>query len=55
MTSVESLSHTRWDCMYHLVWVPNTALSGSQFQASGFAGGHSILLAISTGTPEPGA
>lgn len=22
MTSVESLSHTRWDCKYHLVWVP---------------------------------
>jgi putative transposase len=22
MTSVENLSHTRWDCKYHLVWVP---------------------------------
>ena len=22
MTGVESLSHTRWDCKYHLVWVP---------------------------------
>ena len=22
MTRVESLSHTRWDCKYHLVWIP---------------------------------
>ena len=22
MTTAESLSHTRWDCKYHLVWVP---------------------------------
>ena len=22
MATVESLSHTRWDCKYHLVWVP---------------------------------
>ena len=22
MATVESLSHTRWECKYHLVWVP---------------------------------
>jgi putative transposase len=22
MTPAESLNHTRWDCKYHLVWVP---------------------------------
>ena len=22
MTSVESLSHTKWECKYHLVWIP---------------------------------
>ena len=22
MTNVESLSHTRWECKYHVVWIP---------------------------------
>ncbi len=22
MTSIQSLSHTKWDCKYHIVWIP---------------------------------
>ena len=23
MNDYRSLSHTKWDCKYHLVWIPN--------------------------------
>ena len=28
MTTAHSLSHTKWDCKYHIVWIPNMARKG---------------------------
>ncbi len=39
MNDVESLSHTKWECKYHVVWIPKYRkknFTGQHFWARGY-------------------
>jgi hypothetical protein len=37
MEDIQSLTHTKWECKYHIVWIPN--IGKRSHQTSGRAGG----------------